>query len=83
MSVKIRLTRIGRKNQAKYRIVAMEEGKKRDGGYIDLLGFYDPIPAKPQITLNKEKIIKWLKNGARLSDGCHKLLKKQLSELKT
>ena len=82
MAVKIRLTRIGKRNQPKYRIVAIEESKKRDGGYIEKIGFYDPIPLKPIINIDKEKLTKWLKVGAKLSEGATTLLKKELSSLK-
>lgn len=77
MTVKIRLTRIGRKNNPKYRIVVMDESKKRDGKYKEKLGFYDPIPIPHILTVDKEKLNAWLKKGAQLSEGARKLLAKK------
>lgn len=75
MAVKIRLTRIGKRNDPKYRIVVMEESKKRDGKYIEKIGFYDPV-TKPHIfTLDQTKFHKWIKQGAQLSEGMRKLIK--------
>nr|WP_258001788.1 30S ribosomal protein S16 [Mesotoga sp. Brook.08.YT.4.2.5.1] len=40
--VRIRLTRMGRRNRPFYRLVVVDSQKRRDGAYIDSLGFYDP-----------------------------------------
>lgn len=75
MAVKIRLTRIGKKNDPKYRIVAIDESKKRDGKYIEKIGYYDPIKNPPVLTIDKTKLQKWIKNGAQISRGIQKLWK--------
>jgi small subunit ribosomal protein S16 len=75
MALKIRLTRIGKKNDPKYRIVVCEEHSKRDGKYIDQVGFYDPIPNPHLLTVDNEKLQKWIKNGATLSEGAGRLIK--------
>lgn len=75
MSVKIRLMRFGKKGYATYRIVAIDERKKRDGSYIDQVGIYNPMTNPAQITLDSKKIEAWKKNGAQLSDGVRKLMK--------
>ena len=64
MSVKIRITRLGAKKKPFYRIVAMDSRTQRDGKYIDLLGYYDPMTEPVNIKLNMEKINKWLSQGA-------------------
>lgn len=76
MAVKIRLTRLGKKNSPKYRIIVVEEGKKRDGAYIEKIGFYDPIPQPHILTIDTVRLDDWLKKGAILSEGAHRLLKK-------
>lgn len=76
MAVKIRLTRIGKRNNPKYRIVAVDESKKRDGKYIEKIGFYDPMPHPHILTVDKEKLTKWVKHGAQLSQGARKLIKR-------
>ena len=43
MSVKIRLSRVGRRNRPHWRVVAMDSRKKRDGAFLENLGSYDPI----------------------------------------
>lgn len=79
MAVKIRLTRIGRRDNPNYRIVVCDERVKRDGKYIEKIGFYDPFKESPnKINLNKERLDYWLKKGAQPSDGLRKLIKKTL-----
>jgi len=75
MAVKIRLTRVGKKKYPKYRIVAIEESKKREGRYIEKIGFYNPIPNPYIFKIDQLKLNNWLKKGARLSNGVRKLLK--------
>lgn len=61
--VKIRLARVGAKNQPKYRIVAADEKFKRDGRFIEILGRYDPTADPPSIEIKKREIkllaIRW------------------------
>jgi len=75
MAVKIRLTRMGKKNDPKYRVIVIEEGKKRDGRYIEKIGFYDPIANPHILKLDDLKLQNWLKKGARMSRGLSKLMK--------
>ena len=62
--VKLRLSRFGHKNSPFYRIVAANAKSKREGDALDYVGTYDPKANPKKITLNKEKIEKWLKDGA-------------------
>lgn len=75
MSVKIKLSRIGKKNAPQYRIVVMEESKRRDGKYIENIGFYNPVANPHILEVDKEKLTSWMKKGAQMSDGVAKLLK--------
>ncbi|HLD26519.1 MAG TPA: 30S ribosomal protein S16 [Patescibacteria group bacterium] len=75
MAVKIRLTRVGKRNNPKYRIVVIEESKKRDGKYVEKIGFYDPVPKPHILTIDQDKLHEWIKKGAQLSEGMHKLIK--------
>lgn len=72
--VKIRLTVTGKRNARQYRVVAMEEGKRRDGKYIELLGYYNPLVKPPQITLKKDRIDYWVSVGAVVTDSVKKLM---------
>lgn len=76
MSVTIRLSLTGKKGQPIYRIVACETRSKRDGKYIDSLGFYDPNRTPPILKIDEKKLNEWQKNGAIVSVGLAKLLKK-------
>lgn len=61
--------RIGTKKKPFYRVVVVDERNKRTGGYLELLGTYNPLTEPKDIKLNKEKIDHWLKQGAQPSDG--------------
>lgn len=80
MAVKIRLSRLGKKNRPFWRIVAVDSRKKRDGAFLDNLGTYDPF--KHQIVqLNKEGIQEWVGKGAICSDAVKKIIKRSKTEV--
>ena len=72
----IRLTRVGARNRAYYRVVAVDHRKKRDGRPLEQLGTYDPLPTPPAIKLQTERIEAWQKNGARLSPAVRSLVRR-------
>ncbi len=74
MSVKIRLTRTGKKNAPSYRIVAIDSRKKRDGESLEILGSYNPITGQV-MNFNQESVDTWIKNGAEMSDAVKKIQK--------
>ena len=76
MAVKIRLTRMGSKKRPSYRIVATDSRSPRDGKYLELIGFYNPLEDPAEIKINEEAALKWLKNGAIMTDTAKDLLKK-------
>ena len=76
MAVKIRLTRMGSKKRPSYRIVATDSRRSRDGEYIELVGFYNPISTPAEIKVNEEVALKWLRNGAQVTDTAKNLLQK-------
>lgn len=76
MSVKLRLTRMGRKGEPFYRVVAIDERKARDGQYIECVGFYDPTKEPAVVKIDSEKALKWLNNGAQPTETVRSLLKK-------
>ncbi|HDI45892.1 MAG TPA: 30S ribosomal protein S16 [Candidatus Omnitrophica bacterium] len=77
MAVRIRLMRMGAKKKPHYRIVAADARAARDGRFIELLGYYDPKKNPPDVKVDKEKVMKWLKNGAQVTDTVKTILKKQ------
>jgi small subunit ribosomal protein S16 len=74
--VKIRLTRTGTKNQAKYRIVSAQSTRARDGKFLEILGSYDPTVNPPSVILKKERYDYWISVGAQPSDAVSSLVKK-------
>lgn len=75
MAVKLRLTRMGKKKQPSYRIVASDSRTKRDGEYLELIGTYNPL--RDQVVVNKEVALKWLHLGAKPSDTVRNILSKE------
>ena len=66
--VKIRLQRQGKKKNPFYHIVVADSKSPRDGKIIEQLGTYDPMTKPATIKLDKEKVEKWIKNGAKPTD---------------
>ena len=77
MSVKIRLTRIGRHKDAIYRIVVADSRAARDGRYVEQIGYYDPAKGEASADINVESALKWLRNGAQPSDSIRTLFTKK------
>ena len=74
MAVVLRMTRMGKKGQPFYRVVAVDSRKARDGKYIELLGTFEPVKGESKI--DEEIAMKWLKLGAKPSDSVRELLSK-------
>jgi small subunit ribosomal protein S16 len=75
--VKLRLQRHGRKKRPYYHIVAADVRTKRDGRLIEDLGRYNPVVHPKLISINTERVIYWLQNGAIPSETVKSLLKKE------
>ena len=80
--VRIRLRSIGSKGKPFYRIVVADQRAPRNGKYIDLIGTYDPLQDPPEISIDEEKINKWISNGAQPSDSVSSLMKTKGIEVK-
>ena len=66
--VKLRLRRMGAKKRPSYRIVAADSRAPRDGAFIEVVGFYDPIPDPATINVNLDRARHWLSVGAQPTD---------------
>lgn len=75
MAVKLRLSRVGKKGHALYRVIAIDEHKKRDGQAIEILGQYDPHATSGKINIKKERVTYWLSVGATPTATVARLLK--------
>jgi small subunit ribosomal protein S16 len=69
------LARKGRKKIARFRIVAADSRKPRDGRFIETLGYYNPQAEPKEFKINITRIGYWLKNGAQVSGTVTNLLK--------
>ena len=74
--VKIRLQRQGKKKAPFYHIVVADSKTSRDGKIIEQIGTYNPMTDPVSIVLDKEKVEKWIKNGAKPTDTVKALIKK-------
>lgn len=74
MAVRIRLSRVGRKNRPVFRLVAMDSRVKRDGKFLEHLGTFDPIRHEFS-KFNSQGIEKWISVGAQCSDSVKKIIK--------
>ena len=73
--IKLRMARHGAKKAPFYRLVAMDERKRRDGRFIEQLGHYDPMRDPADIKVNLERVDFWVGRGARLSETASKVVK--------
>lgn len=76
MSVRIRLMRFGRKKRPFYRVVVADSHAPRDGKFLDILGYYDPLKEPFEFKVNEEKVKKWLEKGAEPTETVRALLRK-------
>ncbi len=72
---------MGKKKQPTYRIVAADARRARGGAFLEILGTYQPrglSASEPEtvVTLDNDRAIAWLKNGAQPTDRVAKLLEK-------
>ncbi len=74
--LRIRLRRIGAKKKPSYRIVVADSRSPRDGMVVDQVGHYDPLTNPPTVTLDEEKVTKWLRFGAQPSAPVEGMLKR-------
>ncbi len=69
----IRLTRMGRNKKPFYRIVVTDSRKRRDSGWIESIGYYNPVSEPKQIKFDQERLDYWLSVGAKPSERIQKL----------
>lgn len=77
MPVKLRLTRMGKKKQPFYRIVAADSRTRRDGKYLEKIGHYNPLTDPADIVINEERAFYWLRNGAIPTDTVRSLFSRK------
>jgi small subunit ribosomal protein S16 len=73
--VKVRLARFGRKKRPFYRIVVTDSRKRRDSGWIESIGYYNPMTEPATVKLDLDRLNYWLGVGAQMSERVTKLKK--------
>lgn len=73
---KIRMTRMGRKKKPFYRIVVTDSRKRRDGGWIEAIGYYNPVSANKDLKIDEERLSYWLGVGAQMSPTVSRITSK-------
>ncbi len=77
MAVRIRLTRMGAKKKPFYRLVAADSGSPRDGRFLEILGYYDPMKEPAVVKIHEDKLQYWIEKGAKLSEAASALVKRE------
>ncbi len=73
----IRLMRMGAKKKPSYRVIVKEKSSKRDGAYLEKVGFYDPTRNPAEVRLDMDRVSYWIEKGAQPTDTVRQLIKKQ------
>ncbi len=74
MSLVIRSTRIGKKGERKFRIIVKEKRSRRDGDFLELLGWYEKNKPKNIKVLKMDRYNYWVSKGAQPSDTIRSLV---------
>ncbi|OFN34444.1 30S ribosomal protein S16 [Neisseria sp. HMSC059F02] len=77
--VVIRLARGGSKHRPFFHVVVADSHNRRDGRFIERVGFYNPVANEKQerVRLQADRLNHWIAQGAQVSDAVAKLLKEQ------
>lgn len=76
MATVVRLTRMGRKKRPFYRIVVTDSRKRRDSGWIESIGYYNPMVNPEVIKFDAERLAYWKGVGAKPSDRVARITSK-------
>ncbi len=73
--VKIRLMRVGKKGAPHYRIVASDSRSPRDGRFIEILGWYNPLIKPAGIHFDETRTANWILKGAQPTESVTQLFR--------
>ena len=77
--VRIRLSRGGTKKRPYYRVVVADQRCKRDGRYLEHIGFYNPMVTDNRFDIDSDRLKYWISVGAQPTVRVNKLIKKSIS----
>jgi small subunit ribosomal protein S16 len=69
--------RMGAKKSPSYRVVVKEKLSKRDGAYVENVGFYNPTREPAEIRLKMDRVNYWIERGAQPTDTVRQLIRQQ------
>lgn len=81
MAVVLRLSRVGKKVQPFYRIVAADKIRPRDGKFIEIIGTFNPKTDPPTANFREDRIRRWISAGAKPSSVVRALIKRSFPGL--
>jgi small subunit ribosomal protein S16 len=73
--VRIRLRRVGLKNQPSYRIVIQDKEMPRDGRFLEIVGFYNPRTEPGTINIQEDRVFDWMSKGALPTESVAQIFK--------
>ena len=79
----IRLTRMGAKKKPFYRIIVTEKRSKRDGRFVESVGYYDPCRNPADVKIDHERVSYWINRGAQPSDTVRSLINRKVEKPST
>jgi len=75
VGLRIRLRRVGKRKQPQYRLVVAEAASPRDGRFVEAIGHCNPRLDPRAISVNEERALYWLQQGAQPSETALSILK--------
>jgi small subunit ribosomal protein S16 len=69
--------RMGAKKSPSYRVVVKEKLSKRDGAYVENVGFYNPTREPAEVRLKMDRVNYWIARGAQPTDTVRQLIRQQ------
>jgi len=72
--LKIRLTRVGKKNSPAYRVVVADSKRAVQRKFVEIIGHYNPTTKPKEVVIDKERALFWIGNGAQASDTVNNLM---------
>lgn len=76
----IRMRRTGSKKRPFYRVVVAEGRSKKEGEFVEVLGFYNPRTRPAVVEIDRARVTHWIAKGARPSDSVRTLLARHLTK---
>ena len=70
----IRLRRVGGKKQTSFRVVVADSKAARDGSFVEQIGHYNPRTEPETVSIDEERALHWLRNGALPSEAVERML---------